>query len=514
MSSGTTLIDRQDLLRISKKLADQAYISLVPTRLARPTERQVEERGLILESAIPVFDIKNDVCGVLYGGILLNRRFDLVDRIRNAIFEAGMYKGKPLGTVTIFLWDTRITTNVLQRDHLRAIGTQISEEVYIQVLEKGERFGNRAFVVNDWYLSAYDPIRDPGGKIIGILYVGLLEEKYLDYKAALTKNFLAISLLALLISIILAVYFSGKIRQPILKLVDATRRLSTGDLTTRLNHVEGAYEIAELSKSFNRMVEYLEKDRKQLQETSRELESAYKQADDKNRAYMETLGFVTHELKSPLASIVFALNSIRERLLGPLTDAQLAVLKSSARSADYLNTTIANFLNLSRIEEGALNLKLAKILLRSRIIDPVIQLLSEMASDNEMKIETTIPSDLEITCDPDLLTSVFQNLVSNAIKYGKKHGTIIISRENESDADLFWFSVYNEGIGFSPQDLQDLFKKFTRFGLKEYSTKTGTGLGLFVTKNIIQNHGGQIRAESEYGLWAKFNFSIPRSVSG
>jgi two-component system NtrC family sensor kinase len=513
MSSGTTLITRQDLLRKSKELAAQAYIPLVQTRLARPSDRKVEDRGMILESAIPIFNIKNKVGGVLYGGILLNRRFDLVDRIRDVIFEAGMYKGRPLGTVTIFLWDTRITTNVLQRDSIRAIGTRISEQVYKKVLEKGERFGDRAFVVNDWYLSAYDPIRDPEGTIIGILYVGLLERKYLDYKANLTKNFLAISLVALLISIILAIYFSGKIRRPILKLVEATRLLSAGDLTTRLKNVEGSREISELAKSFNLMVDYLEKDHRQLEETSHELEKAYKKADEKNRAYMETLGFVTHELKSPLASIVFAINSIRDYILGPLTSGQEAVLKSSAKSADYLNTTIANFLNLSRIEEGALKLKLGRVPLRTAIIDPAIQRLSEMAIDNEMRINALVPYNLEITCDPDLLTSVFQNLLSNAIKYGKKNSQIIIAQEKESDTEFLWFSIFNEGIGFTREEARDLFKKFTRFSVKDYNTKSGTGLGLFVTKNIINNHGGEIWAESEHQSWAKFIFSIPKHIT-
>jgi signal transduction histidine kinase len=366
--------------------------------------------------------------------------------------------------------------------------------------------------VNDWYLSAYDPIRDPKGQIIGILFVGLLEKKYLDYKASLTKKFLGFGLLALLISVGLATYFSGIIRRPIMKLVDATRQVSSGELGTRVQQVNGTRELGELARSFNLMAESLETDRNQLQQAFQEVETALKKADEKNRAYLEMLGFVTHELKSPLASIVFAIGSLRENLLGPLNPTQEAVLKSSAKSADYLNATIANFLNLSRIEEGALKLKLWKVFLRSTIIDPAVQRLSEMIADNGMKVYCDIAPNLEVTCDPDLLTSVFQNLISNAVKYGRKGSHIQITQEKEPNNNFIRLSILNEGSGFNPDEAKGLFTKFTRFNARNYDTKSGTGLGLFVTKNIINQHGGDIWAESQAGQWAKFIFTLKKRM--
>jgi two-component system NtrC family sensor kinase len=509
--SGTSLISREDLLLKSRELADQAYIPLVYTEREHPTERSVEDRGMALETAVPILKTDQKVCGVIYGGILLNRKHDLVDRIRKAVFDIDTYDGKPLGTVTIFLWDTRIATNVIRMDSTRAIGTRVSEEVYKTVLENGERFGDRAFVVNDWYLSAYDPIRNPDGTIIGILYVGLLEKKYLDYKAELTLKFLGVGLLALVLSVGLATYFTKRIRIPILKLVEGTRKISAGDLRTRVDEITGTLETSELSHSFNLMAESLETRSKQLEETSNRLQEAYNRADDKNRAYLEMLGFVTHELKSPLASIVFAIGSLRDHLLGTLNQAQEEVLKSSAKSADYLNSTIANFLNLSRIEEGELRLKLWKVSLRSTIVDPAMQRLSEMAADNLMKFYCEIPNNIEVTCDPNLMTSVFQNLLSNAVKYGKKDSQILIKMEGETEKEIE-ISVFNEGSGFNPEEAKGLFTKFTRFNAENYSTKSGTGLGLFVTKKIINKHGGNIWAESEPGRWAKFTFTIPKRV--
>ncbi len=176
-TNGTVLISHDDLLLKSEELAERAYIPLVFTERARPTDKLVEDRGMVLEAAVPIFIPDGTVLGVVYGGIMLNRRYSLVDRIRNAVYGDEVYEGKPLGTVTIFLGDVRVTTNVIKADSTRAIGTRVSDEVYAKVLEQGMRFWDRAFVVNDWYLSAYDPIKDPSGDIVGILYVGLLEKK-------------------------------------------------------------------------------------------------------------------------------------------------------------------------------------------------------------------------------------------------------------------------------------------------------------------------------------------------
>jgi signal transduction histidine kinase len=105
------------------------------------------------------------------------------------------------------------------------------------------------------------------------------------------------------------------------------------------------------------------------------------------------------------------------------------------------------------------------------------------------------------------MTSVFQNLISNALKYGYKETRVKIS--SELSDGLVKISVFNEGSGFSNEDRLNMFTKFSRFNTTNYNTKSGTGLGLFVTKNIILKHNGAIWAESEQNKWAKFTFTIP-----
>jgi two-component system phosphate regulon sensor histidine kinase PhoR len=192
-----------------------------------------------------------------------------------------------------------------------------------------------------------------------------------------------------------------------------------------------------------------------------------------------------------------------------LTAEQEATLKACSSSADYLNATIGNFLNLSRIEEGEIRLKLRKVHIRQEVVDHVTELLRDMAVDNGMQIRCTIPSDLTLVCDPDLITSVFQNLVSNAIKYGKPGAGIFVTVTTDQAAGMHTFAVYNEGEGFDIEERSRLFTKFSRFTAENYSTKSGTGLGLFVTKNIVERHGGTICADSMPGWWARFTFTLP-----
>jgi two-component system NtrC family sensor kinase len=508
--SGTLLTSREALQRESGDLADRAYIPLVYTEHAVPTSRTVEDRGMVLEAAIPILE-GDEVKGAVCGGVLLNRKFALVDRIRDTVFGNRSYEGKPVGTVTLFLGDVRIATNVMLDAGTRALGTRVSEEVYRKVLERGERFADRAFVVNDWYLSAYDPIRDPSGRTIGIIYVGLLEKAYLEYRSDLARKYLGTSLLAALLSVGAALYLSGFFRRPVARLLQATQKLSAGTLATRVDVGSASREMVELGQAFNAMAGALEARTRELEETSRALQKAYSEVAERNRAYLETLGFVTHELKSPLASIVFGIGSLRERLLGPITEAQEAALRSAANSADYLNSTIANYLNLSRLEEGSLTLSLDRVALQRTVLTPVLERLSELAKEHGMRLACEVPEGLVARCDPALVASVVQNLLSNAVKYGRQGGLVRVAAKGVEDG-FITVSVWNEGPGFAPETADRLFQKFSRLGHENADTKSGTGLGLFVSKQIVEKHGGRIWAESEPGRWARFSFTLPAAA--
>lgn len=208
--SGTQVLSREELLKDGEALAKKAVIQLIPTPKAKPIEKVDGTSGMVLKSAHPVIDFNGEVLGVLIGGVLLNRNYEIVDRIKNIVFKDAKYKDKEIGTATIFLGDLRISTNVMDREGNRALGTRAMKEVQEQVLEKGIPWSQRAFVVDDWYITAYEPIRDIHDKIIGMLYVGMLESKYALMKERIILFFFLFSLSGMLIALTVSFLLSWK----------------------------------------------------------------------------------------------------------------------------------------------------------------------------------------------------------------------------------------------------------------------------------------------------------------
>ena len=208
--SGTQVISREELLKDGETLANKAVFRLIPTPKEKLTEKAEETSGMVLKSAYPVSDFNGDLLGVITGGVLLNRNYEIVDQIKNIVFKDATYKGKEIGTATIFMGDLRISTNVLDKEGNRAIGTRVMKEVYGQVFEKGIPWIQRAFVVDDWYITAYEPIRDIQGNIVGILYVGMLESKYALMKEKLILLFFLFSMVGMLLALMVSFLLSWK----------------------------------------------------------------------------------------------------------------------------------------------------------------------------------------------------------------------------------------------------------------------------------------------------------------
>jgi two-component system, NtrC family, sensor kinase len=210
--SGTQVLPKEALLREGDDLVRKAVFQLVPTPKEKPTEKLEETSGMVLRAAHPVTDADGTILGVLMGGVLLNRNYEIVDRIKHIVFKDAKYKGKEIGTATIFLGDLRISTNVLDREGHRAIGTRVMKEVQEQVLEKGLSWIQRAYVVDDWYITAYEPIRDIQDQIVGILYVGILESKYVVMKEKLIFLFMFGMLISVAISSFLSLRLLKKVQ--------------------------------------------------------------------------------------------------------------------------------------------------------------------------------------------------------------------------------------------------------------------------------------------------------------
>ena len=464
-----------------------------------------EPHGMFAGAAVPVMR-GNEMIGILEMGSLLNGAVEEVDRIRDAVFANETYDGKPVGTATIFMGDLRISTNVLDNQGRRAVGTRVSGEVAEQVLERGEPWTGRAYVVDTWYLSQYDPIRNPNGKIIGMLYVGELEQKYLDLRQRAVAMFLSVVLGGMVIAFLTFYFLTRGVVKPVLKLSTATQKLSSGELGYRVE-VQRNDELGDLASSFNTMAKQLEKQRREIEQSQRRLKRLNDELRTTNRNYMEMLGFVSHELKNPLSSAMMSLHTVKDGYLGDLTDAQEKSLASVAQSLEYFEDMVKNYLDLSRLEKGELEAHEEMISLCPQVIEPVLEGLRQSLADKGMDVENKIPEDFQVYADSNLLRIVYDNLLSNAVKYGEKGGRIEL--DGRRDGDDVTLSVFNEGKGIPSEKMPKLFQKFSRLDSPEHAKKKGTGLGLYICREIVEEHGGEIWADSKAGEWVRFSFTLP-----
>jgi len=498
--SATVLMPSTDLAKESEDLVERAFLALEETPRARPTSRTEETRGMVMMSAVPVWN-GPQVAGVLYGGVILNRNFDLVDAMERTIYGGEAYKGTPMGTATIFLHDSRITTTVRLANGNRALGTRASKEVADRVLDNGQSWIGRAFVVHDWYLTAYDPIRDPQGQVIGMLYVGILERPFTDLGRSVILRFVGLTAAGVLVSLIVAFFLAGRLARPIHRLVEASRRLEQGEYPPPVPEEDSSTETGNLVHAFNRMVA-------SLQERERSLQQANQSLSDLNHNYMETLGFVTHELNTPVASMMNYAFMLKGGVLGPLTEKQQKAVRVIDDNLRRLAEMVRHYLNLSRIERNEMRISRARIHAAREILRPIQEALEPLLHSRHMQVQIRVPEEIELHADMNMTREVFENLFTNAVKYGRDGGTITWTAERQDG--FVRFSVRNEGEGIPPDKLPDLFHKFVRLeGQKTAIKQKGTGLGLFITRHIVEAHGGSIEAQSKPGEWAEFKFTLP-----
>ena len=497
---GTRLIAVDELNDLGSELIGQKLINVKRTLHARPTAKRIVEGVMAKEYALPIYDDEGNFDAIVYGGRIINRDYDFVDKIKEMVFGNELYNDRPLGTVTIFQDDTRISTNVLSEDGTRAIGTCISEEVYSKVVEEGKVWHDRAFVVNDWYKTAYEPIKNIGGNIIGILYVGILERPFEELATNAMMLFLLIVLAAAVLAGILSFVLAATVSRPITDMLDATEKLSGGDYGCEATVRSSVVELNRLATAFNIMSVRLKERDENLHVSNTKLEEL-------NKSYLDLIGFVSHELKGMLSSTIMNSYALRDGFLGMINFKQKRAVDSITRNLDFLAATVKKFLNLSRIEKNQLEPNKTEFLVYQDVIEVSLDTFEKPIKDKNITVVNNIAEDLKIYADLDLMLVVANNLISNAVKYGQNDGRIEAAAG--TDDEFVTISVYNDGRPITETDAKGLFKRFARLDVPEKKTVKGTGLGLFITKQIVEAHGGDIRVEaSETGN--TFIFRIPR----
>jgi two-component system NtrC family sensor kinase len=507
----TQIVEREELEKESEALSEQAVIEMIPTPKARTRPETVETSGMVIKAAAPVYDYDGHLIGILYGGSLINKNYNIVDRVKNIVYRDEQYKGRDVGTATIFQGDLRISTNVMRNTGERAIGTRVSQEVYDHVIGKGMPWIGRAFVVNDWYITSYEPIKDIRDRIIGMLYVGMLEEPYVDLRKRVVFIFIGIGFLSAFLLSIIANFVTNRIVfNPVRELLFATQRVARGDLTYRVPIVSND-EIGQLGTSFNQMTIELQKLTDNYQNLTRTLEE---KVDEKTKELKEaqdiliqsekmaSLGKmaagVAHEINNPLTSILINSHLIAERLEG---DGRFDEnLKLIIEETERTSAIVSGLLEFSR--QTTADKEPADI---HEVLEKSLFLLKSPILVHKVTVQKEIAENLpRVMIDVNKIEQVFTNVILNALDAMPNGGTLRICSKVSEDNRFVEVTIQDDGGGI-PEDIMDkIFDPFfTTKGMK------GTGLGLSISYGIIQQHGGSIDVKSEVGVGTKLTVYLP-----
>jgi signal transduction histidine kinase len=239
-----------------------------------------------------------------------------------------------------------------------------------------------------------------------------------------------------------------------------------------------------------------------------------------NEAKSDFISFVSHELKQPMTSIKGYTDLLVKGAAGELTDAQRGFLETVLSNVERMNKLVSDLLDISRIESGRIRLELG-ILSVERVIEDALRTIRRQIEAKQQTLGVSIPSNLPpVKGDRDRFVQILTNLVSNAHKYTPEGGSIAIRARRWSDGrggvgegEFVLCAVSDTGVGIAPADQERLFTKYFRADDPAVRGVAGTGLGLIITKSLVELHGGEIWVESELGKGSTFAFTVPVAQS-
>ena len=494
-NAGTLVLDHKKLLAENPALASQAHITVL-SQLKNPGRSIAQDtNALVVGAAVPVF-FDHRLVGVIYGGFLLNKDTAIVDKIGETVFKNEIYKNRNIGTATIFYNNLRIATSVKNPMGNRALGTVASQEVTRRVLDRGEIWTDRAKVLDDWYITAYEPITDILGQRVGMLYVGVLEAKYSDIRGNAMTAFIAITLVGVIIAIVLGWLFTGRIMSPVSYLIRASAEISAGNLSPDIGPISKD-DIGQLQRKFLIMIDALkERDKSQKAESEFRLIQSEKQA-----SVGKLAAGVAHEINNPLTAVLTFTHMILRRK--DLPDEVRADLNTVASQTERVRRIVKSLLDFSR--QSALAPEPLDV---NRLIMDCVNLMENQALIKGITLSFTGDDDLpSFTLDHNQCQSVLINMIINALDATSMGGTIDIQTRkafvnHESGVEI---SISDTGSGIAPEHMTKLFDPF--FTTKEIGK--GTGLGLAVSAGIIQRHGGTIKVQSKPKEGTTFTIWLP-----
>ncbi|MCZ4282551.1 cache domain-containing protein [Kiloniella laminariae] len=520
--TGVEIFSSDDLAAIDPQLPQQIYLPLIPTPRAKPTERLVEDRGMVLHSYYPLRNAQEEVRAYLVAGVLVNRDFAFVDRLRDIVYSKGSLAEDSLGTITVFLEDVRINTNVprqLEAPGQRALGTRVSEEVRDRVLEQGEQWIDRAFVVSEWYISAYEAILDVRGERVGMLYAGFLEAPFKDIYLEGLKKLLLLFVAVTLLSVVLAMLVARSIFRPIEAMAKVISRIQRGD-DLRIGWIKAEDEVAILAQQFDVMLDQLQEQRDQIQSAADGLEQKVAErttqlrnrtdelerniallsrtreqlvAREKLAAIGELTAGIAHEINNPTAVILGNMDLMIDELgeqAGPVKRETDLVIQQVYRIRAIIN----NLLQYSRPSDYQNQAMPVDI---NRVVSDTLVLVQHDLERKKIGLELDLRASRPVDGNHQQFQQVLINLIVNAVQATETGGRVILRSRNWRDRGVV-LVVRDSGSGIAADVLPRIFDPFYT------GRNSGTGLGLSVSYGILQRYKAEIEVRSRPGIGSCF----------
>ncbi len=529
----TTAIDVLDapaLQHLSPDMAARARIPLVDTPGAAPSQRQMEDRGMVIQSGVPV-RLADGRTGALIGGTLLNQNLGFIDTINDLVYRAASLPAGSQGTATLFLDDVRISTNVRLFEGERALGTRVSRSVRDAVLGDGRVWLDRAFVVNDWYISAYQPIVDSRGARVGMLYVGFLERPFETAKLTMLGVIAAAFLLVLVVTVPILLRWARGIFRPLERMNETMTRVEDGDFDSRTGPLPNADEIGSLARHLDALLDLLQvRDRElrlwaqeldsrvaqrtsELEAANRRLEAAQQQLvmSEKLAAIGEITAGVAHEINNPAAVIQGNLDVARE-VLGPAMAPVATEFRLIDQQVHRITQIVNKLLQFARPSEFA---GYDERVRPAELVADCLVLIQHLLNRTGITVIRHDSATRLVAMNRTELQQVVINLLVNALHAMPEGGTLTLeTRDDDDDGEGegepmsnrsgIVICVRDTGAGISPEHIGRIFDAF-------FTTKPqkGTGLGLSISYALVSRHGGQLSVESSAGMGSAFTIRLP-----
>ena len=507
------VLEPDDLQALAPHLMPRLRIPLVATRNAAPATRDAEHRAMVMLSTHPVPDASGQTIAILAGGLLLNQNLDFIDHINRIVYPEGSLPFGSQGTATLFMDDVRITTNVRLFQEQRAIGTRVSQSVRDAVLGRGQTWLDRAFVVNDWYVSAYEPLLDASGQRIGMLYVGYLEAPFRLVRYAMLAAMGLIFLVVMALSAWFSLRWARSIFQPVERMNRTMQLVEEGHPQARVGPLPARDELGALAGHLDQLLDVIDDKTAALQrwgeeldhkvaERTQELEASNASLQmaqqqlvksEKLAAIGQLTASIAHEINNPIAVMQGNLDLMRETL-GDASAPVRSELKLLDEQVERMRIIVTQLLQYARPTEYAGYVETLDL---NRTMEDCLVLVGHLLAQTSIAVERDFQATRRVGCNRQELQQVIINLMINAIQAMPQGGELrLMTRDwwpegtESGEASGAMLVVQDSGAGLSPDVRDRLFRPF-------FTTKNdGNGLGLWISQGLVERYGGGISADN------------------